>query len=107
VALLVAILLALFVLPAPWGIAVIGAALVFEVAEAAALVWWSKRRGAQVGSETLVGVEGVALGPLEPEGQVRVAGEIWSARSAIAVAAGGCVRVAAVEGLTLVVEPCV
>jgi membrane-bound serine protease (ClpP class) len=79
---------------------------VIEVGEAAAFVWWSKRRRAQVGSETLVGVEGVALGPLEPEGQVRVGGEIWRARSAVRVGAGGCVRVAAVDGLTLVVEPC-
>jgi membrane-bound serine protease (ClpP class) len=106
VSLLVAILLALFVLPAPWGLVAVAGALVVEIGEAAALIWWSKRRRAQVGAETLVGVEGVALDALEPEGQVRVGGEIWRARSALAVAAGGCVRVAAVEGLTLVVEPC-
>jgi membrane-bound serine protease (ClpP class) len=106
VTLLVAILLALFVLPAPWGLVAIAAALVIEVGEAAALIWWSKRRRVQVGSETLVGSEGVALDSLEPEGQVRVGGEIWRARSAVPVRAGGCVRIAAVDGLTLVVEPC-
>jgi membrane-bound serine protease (ClpP class) len=104
--LLVAILLAVFILPAPWGLVAVAAAVVVEVAEAALLIAWSKRRRAQVGAETLVGVEGVALGPLEAVGQVRVGGEIWRARAAVPVGAGGCVRVAAVEGLTLVVEPC-
>lgn len=103
---LVAILLAVFVLPAPWGVVAVLVSLVVEVAEASALIWWSKRRRAQVGAEALVGLEGVALGALEPDGQVRVAGEIWRARSTAPVSAGGCVRVMAVEALTLVVEPC-
>jgi membrane-bound serine protease (ClpP class) len=106
VTLLVALLLAFFVLPAPWGLVAVLGSLVVEVGEAALFVWWSKRRRAQVGAETLVGAEGVALGSLEPDGQVRLGGEIWRAHSASPVAAGGCVRVTAVEGLTLVVEPC-
>jgi membrane-bound ClpP family serine protease len=106
VALLIAILLAFFVLPSPWGAVAVAVAVVFEVAEATLFVWWSRRRRAQVGAETLVGVEGVALAPLDPEGQVRVIGEIWRARSSAPVAAGGCVRVVSVESLTLVVDPC-
>ena len=104
--LLVAILLAIFVLPAQWGVVAVAVALVVEAGEAALFVWWSRRRRAQVGAETLVGEEGIALAPLDPEGQVRVGGEIWRARSSAPVAAGGRVRVAAVEQLTLVVEPC-
>jgi membrane-bound serine protease (ClpP class) len=104
VSLFVAILLAIFVLPEPWGLVAVAAALVLEVGETALFVWWSKRRRAQVGAETLVGAEGVALGPLEPDGQVRLAGEIWRARTAEPVRAGDRVRVTAVEGLTLVVE---
>jgi membrane-bound serine protease (ClpP class) len=106
VTLLLALLLALFVLPSPWGVVALLVALVVEVGEATGLVWWSRRRRAHVGAETLVGSEGVALGALEPDGQVRVGGEIWAARSEAPVAAGGCVRVKAVESLTLVVEPC-
>ena len=106
VSLLIALLLALFVLPAPWGLLVVLGALVIEVGEATLLVWWSRRRRAQVGAETLVGAEGVALDVLALEGQVRVGGEIWRARSSSRVPAGGCVRVTAVEALTLVVEPC-
>jgi membrane-bound serine protease (ClpP class) len=106
VTLLVAVLLAVFVLPSPWGVVAVAAAVVFEVGEAALFVWWSRRRRAQVGAEALVGEEGVALAPLEPEGQVRVVGEIWRARSSAPVAAGGCVRVVSVESLTLLVRPC-
>jgi membrane-bound serine protease (ClpP class) len=106
VTLLAAILLAVFVLPAPWGVVAVAVALVIEVGEAALFVWWSRRRRAAVGAEALVGEEGVALAPLDPEGQVRVFGEIWQARSSARVPAGGCVRVAAVERLTLLVEPC-
>ena len=104
--LVVAILLAVFVLPEPWGLVAVLVSLVVEVGEAGGLIWWSKRRRSQVGAETIVGREGVALGPLEPGGQVRVDGEIWQARSVVAVPSGGCVRVTAVETLTLVVEPC-
>lgn len=103
--LLVAILLAVFVLPAPWGVAAVAAAVAVEIGEAALFVWWSRRRRAQVGAETLVGEEGIALAPLDPEGQVRLAGEIWRARSSAPIAAGGFVRVVSVERLTLVVEP--
>jgi membrane-bound serine protease (ClpP class) len=106
VALLVAILLAVFVLPSPWDVVVVALGVVIEVGETGLFVWWSRRRRAQVGAETLVGEEGIALAPLEPEGQVRVGGEIWRARSSAPVAAGARVRVAAVEQLTLVVEPC-
>lgn len=104
--LVVAFLLAIFVLPAPWGVVAVSVALVVEVGEAAGLIWWSKRRRSQVGAETIVGREGVALGPLEPDGQVRVDGEIWQARAVVMVAPGDCIRVTAVENLTLVVEPC-
>jgi membrane-bound serine protease (ClpP class) len=38
-------------------------------------------------------------------GTVAVHGEIWQARSGAGVAAGQAVRVVAVEGLTLLVEP--
>jgi membrane-bound serine protease (ClpP class) len=42
---------------------------------------------------------------LAPDGRVRVHGEIWSARSPVRASVGQAVRVAEVDGLTLVVEP--
>ena len=50
-----AILLAIFVVPAPWGLAVVAVAAVVEVAETAFWLWLSRRRTVQMGPETLVG----------------------------------------------------
>ena len=63
-----------------------------------------------VGAETIVGRTGIALGRLDPdaaspEGQVRVEGEIWGARSAEPIEPGAAVVVSAVNGLVLDVEP--
>ena len=57
------------------------------------------------GQEGMMGEVGVARTDLAPEGKVLVRGEIWDARSAMPVPSGGRVRVRAVEGLKLVVEP--
>jgi membrane-bound serine protease (ClpP class) len=59
------------------------------------------------GAEGLVGERGTALTAIDPAqpGQVRVHGEIWRAVSTVPLAAGRTVRVTAVEGLTLLVEP--
>lgn len=59
------------------------------------------------GVEGLVGEIGRALSAIAAgeSGQISVHGEIWRATSATAVGMGERVRVAAVRGLTLVVEP--
>jgi membrane-bound serine protease (ClpP class) len=62
----------------------------------------------RTGSEELVGAVAEARSALDPEGQVWVAGTIWSARLAdggVPVRLGDRVRVDAVDGLTLVVRP--
>jgi membrane-bound serine protease (ClpP class) len=110
---LIALLLALFLLPSPWGVIVVVAAAIFDLIETGVFVWWSRRRRrrgpAAVGVHGLVGRAGVTLSRLEPEsvaaGQVRVDGEIWSARSDEPVDPGERVRVVAVDGLTLDVTP--
>jgi membrane-bound serine protease (ClpP class) len=61
---------------------------------------------APAGMDALVGEVGVALGPLEPRGEVRVAHERWSAEAARgSIPAGTAVRVVARKGLKLIVEP--
>jgi membrane-bound serine protease (ClpP class) len=102
---LVALLLAIFVLPSPWGIVAVVGAAVLDLAEIGVGLWWSKRRKAAVGGDALVGVTGVAVGELWPDGQVKVNGEIWRARCDGGCEAGTSVVVLAVEGLTLEVEP--
>ena len=102
---LIALLLAIFLLPSPWGLIVVGIALVLDILEVTVGVWYSKRRKAKVGVESMIGATGVALDELLPEGQVRVNGEIWRAHCRAGCDAGTQIVVRAVNGLTLEVEP--
>jgi membrane-bound serine protease (ClpP class) len=102
---IIAIALALTVLPAPWGwIAVVTAAAI-DVAETAFFVRWSKRRRATVGAETLVGRTAVVVRALAPQGQVKLDGEVWQARASVDLLPGDEVVVTAIDGLLLEVEP--
>lgn len=100
----VSIVLAVFVLPQPWGLVAVVLGATVEIAETGLLLWWSQRRRASVGVESLEGREGVAVSDLWPEGQVKVSGEIWKARCSGGVDRGTRVVVRAVDGLTLEVD---
>jgi membrane protein implicated in regulation of membrane protease activity len=102
---LIALALAIFVLPPPWGVVAVAMAGLIDVAETIFFVKWSKRRRASVGVETLVGKSGVTVGQLWPTGQVKVDGEIWNARCDGGCDQGTQVVVRSIEGLTLVVDP--
>ncbi|MDX6516465.1 MAG: hypothetical protein QOH73_2131 [Gaiellaceae bacterium] len=104
-AFVVALLLAIFVLPAPWGIvAVVGGALI-EIAEGWIGIKWTQRRRAQVGAEALIGAHARVIVDCAPVGQVSVKGERWQAVSEPDTHVGDDVVVEAVEGLTLRVVP--
>ena len=98
--LLGAILLAIFVLPSPWGIVAIVAGGLTDIAESLVLLKWSRRRRAVTGVEALIGKTAVVSSPT----QVRVAGELWEARSDRVLVPGDDVIVHGVEGLTLLVD---
>ena len=98
------ILLAVFVVPWPWGIATIVAGGVLDVTESLALVRWSRRRRAVTGAEALIGRAAKVVTVCRPDGQVRVAGELWQARSALGADPGDEVVIRGVEGLTLLVD---
>ncbi|HSL66050.1 MAG TPA: NfeD family protein [Gaiellaceae bacterium] len=100
-----AILLAVFVLPAPWSYVAVVAAAVVEVGEVWFWLWYTRRRGPSVGVETLVGRVGEVVTACRPRGQVRLDGELWNAICAAGASAGERVRVREVRGLTLHVEP--
>ncbi len=105
-ALVVALLLALFVLEAPWSYVAVGAGAAIELGEAW-FWWWLSRRGEpSVGVQTLVGRTAIVTTACRPVGQVRVAGELWQARCDAGADEGERVRVVAVDRLELVVEPC-
>jgi membrane-bound serine protease (ClpP class) len=66
----------------------------------------ARRRPRALGVESMVGATGVVTRPLSPEGQVRIHGENWRARSEGAdLLKEQEVEVVATEGLTLVVRP--
>lgn len=100
-----AILLALFVLPSPWGILAVAVGGTIDVLESVALVRWSRRRRAVAGVEALVGRTAVVVESCRPEGRVRIAGELWNARCAAGADPGDDVRVLGVESLTVLVSP--
>jgi membrane protein implicated in regulation of membrane protease activity len=104
VALLVALLLAFFVLSSPWNVLVVLGGALLEIVE---ITWGLKlaRRRKRTGVELLSGRRGQVVKPLDPVGQVMLDGERWTARSATPVPAGATVVVERVDGITLVVAP--
>jgi membrane-bound serine protease (ClpP class) len=105
VLLVVAILLAIFVLDEPWTWIVVLAGATYELVETTLIVRWSKRRRAVVGVEALIGQRALVAAECRPVGQVRLAGELWQARCDRGADVGEEVVVEALDGLTLVVEP--
>ncbi len=65
----------------------------------------ARRRPVVSGREELIGAEGEVLEDFERRGRVRVHGETWNAESAGRLTRGQRVRVTAVRGLILQVEP--
>lgn len=102
--LLVALVLAFFVVPEGWRLPVVVIGLVVEVLETAAEVWWSRRGRIKMGPETVIGAVGIVVRDCRPDGQVRVQGEIWLARCDAGASIGERVTVVGRDGLTLIVE---
>jgi membrane-bound serine protease (ClpP class) len=102
---LIALIVALIVLPWPWSLVLIAAGLATEGLLAAYGFRYARRWRPRVGVETLVGTEAEAITPLDPDGQVRLNGEIWRVRSSRNAEIGARVRVTAIDGLTLEVDP--
>ena len=103
-ALLLAVLLAFFVLPWPWGLIAIAGGLAVETVE---LTWGlrlARRWKPRTGAEAMIGAEAQVVARCRPVGQVRIHGELWEARCAEGADVGEKVRIDAIEGLTLVVR---
>jgi len=98
-------LLLFLILPDPWNVVGGLVSLACGVVE---ITYWQRRmRRVKVatGIENLIGATGEVTTPLAPVGQIRVLGELWEARSGSELAAGTTVRVVALDGLRLDVEP--
>ena len=93
-----------FALPSPWNVIGGLASVAVGVVE---VVYFQRRvrhRKVQTGAEQLVGATGEVTEGLAPEGQIRVLGELWQARSSSELPPGSRVRVVAMDGLMLEVE---
>ena len=97
------ILAILFVDP-PWRWLIIGALLLTDVVEIAIWLKWRNKKSI-TGIDSMVGAEGRAMTPLDPDGQVKVRGQVWSAHASERVEVGDDVTVTAVDGLKLEVAP--
>jgi len=69
------------------------------------IVVQARRNKVLTGASGMIGEIGVTRTALEPEGQVLVRGEYWDAVASATIPAGARVRVRALAGLKLVVEP--
>lgn len=69
------------------------------------LVMRTRHTPVTTGSEGMIGELGVARTAVAPEGKVFVHGELWNATSGTPINEGTRIRVRAVEGLRVVVEP--
>jgi membrane protein implicated in regulation of membrane protease activity len=98
-----AIALALFVLPSPFGTALVVTVIVWEVAEKAYWVRASRRLPIVTGREALLGQEVTALSACRPLGRVRLQGESWSAHCREGAERGERLVVEDVQSITLVV----
>ena len=59
-------------------------------------------------ADRLIGMEGVVIVPVNPvegKGQVKVEGQVWSAKSEGAIKEGTKVKIRAIEGVKLIVDP--
>lgn len=85
---------------------VIAATLVFVISGLPSVVR-SRFSTPTIGREAMIGEMGVALADVAPEGTVEIRGAAWRARTnrATPIKAGEPVRVVAIEGIVLEVEP--
>jgi len=97
------VLLAMFVLSPSWGAALVGGAVLWELAEK--LFWFrsTKRIPIAVGREAMIGLPVTVVSACRPEGRVKLLGERWQARCAAGARVGDTLVIESVERITLVV----
>jgi membrane-bound serine protease (ClpP class) len=101
---IIGIIVAFVFFDMPWTIVVLAVFALFDFFEIWIWLRWRKRR-AVTGPEGIVGEKGVAVTDLDPEGMVRIRGQMWKARSGEPVPANNRVEVVAAIDLMLEVRP--
>lgn len=90
----------------PWMIVPVAIAMALFFAVVAPVALRARKLPVITGVERLVGTEGTVVRALNPQGQAKIASELWTAESiGGTVRKGERVRVVATEGVRLIVEP--
>jgi membrane protein implicated in regulation of membrane protease activity len=99
---------------APLNLQIIVMAIVSVVTFVICMVWIrpkleSLRRAniQRTNADRFIGMEGVVIVPIDPvegKGQVKVEGQVWSAKSKSSIDEGTKVKIKAIEGVKLIVE---
>jgi len=103
VLLLTAILLAIFVLPAPWNGLVLVFGVVGEASEMVFGIWYSRRRRS-AGVGQMLGATVRVVESCRPRGRVSYKGELWDAVCGEGADIGERARIVAMDGSMLVLE---
>jgi membrane-bound serine protease (ClpP class) len=89
-------------------VALIGSVAAVGGSAVMGIIWFAVRARRQPivsGREDMIGASAKATADFQGRGQVRAHGELWSAESSVPVRAGQALRVTAMDGLVLTVEP--
>jgi membrane-bound serine protease (ClpP class) len=104
VSLVISALLAFLFLDGPWRWVLIAASIVWEGIEIWIFLRWRGVRST-TGHEAMIGMKGRAVTDCRPEGQARIKGQLWRVICRAGASRGDHVRVVAIDGITLTVEP--
>jgi membrane-bound serine protease (ClpP class) len=102
---LTASIVGLFILPSPWNVLLFGLAVFFEVGEVYLWIRFLERYRVRGGVEGMLGARATVIQACDPDGLVRVRGEVWKARTEAGnpLGEGERGKVLSVDGLTVTV----
>jgi membrane-bound serine protease (ClpP class) len=84
--------------------AVIAGGALIEIAEITVWLRW-RNVAAKSGVETMIGMTGVTITDCDPDGQIKIKGQIWKAHANEKIDAGEPVRITGIDGLLLTIAP--
>jgi membrane-bound serine protease (ClpP class) len=102
---LTASIVGLFILPSPWNVILFGLAVFFEIGEIYLWMRFLDRYRVRGGAEGMLGERATVIEACDPDGLVRVRGEMWRAKAEAGdpLEEGERGTVLSVDGLTVTI----